>query len=198
MKKVILFVIFQIILTNNAIANCNLNLVIASGKYIEELDKSKIYKYVNNSVCEVLDYEIGKCSKTQSAELKKAFNVHAVHRNYCQPHLPPPESAPDKKLFMKGADLFSWNDFQGFQWYALLPGTNRTKTTKELTDVKNSEWHLIQKLQQLPPQTEVNWNNLVTIQDKKNLNFSYPPSGVVKAIEQNAVKANLKLKILTD
>lgn len=198
MKKLILFVFFQIILTNNANANCNLNLVKATGKYIEELEKAKIVKYQNISVCEVLDYEIGKCSKIQSSELKKAFNIQAVHRNYCQPFLPPPESAPDKELFMKGADLFSWKDFQGFQWYALLPGTNRPKTTKELTDVKNSEWHLLQKLQQLPPRIDVNWNNLVTIQDKKNLDFSYPPPEVVKGIEQNAAKANLKLNILTE
>ena len=39
---------------------------------------------------------------------------------------------------MKGADLYSWRDQSGYVWYALLPGTNRVKSTKELIESKIS------------------------------------------------------------
>lgn len=193
MKSILLFLVLQNAFFNFAIAECNLNLTIASGKYIEELEKAKLTKYQNSSVCEVLDYEIGKCSNSQKTKLEKAFNVKAVHGNYCQPHLPPPQQVLNKQEFMKGAELYSWKDFQGFQWYALLPGTNRTKTTSELIAGKMSEGLLFEKFKEIPPNTEMSWNNLVSIQDKQNLEFSTPNKEVVRNLTKAAQKAGLKI-----
>lgn len=192
MKKVFLFL--QVVLLKPASADCNLNLTIASGKYIEELEKAKVTKYQNNSVCEVLDYEIGKCSASQMTKVAKAFNVKEVHRNFCQPHLPPPQGALDKDQFMKGAELYSWKDFQGFHWYALLPGTNRKKSTTEVLAAKSNEWSLQEKLKQLPPQTEISWNNLALIDDQQNLEFSVPSQNVIREVTTSAVSAKLKLE----
>lgn len=195
MKTIFLFFAFQIAFLSSAQAECNLKLTIAAGQYIEELEKIGATKYQNNSVCEVLDYEIGKCSATQKAKIEKAFNVKEVHRNYCQPHLPQAEGLMNKEAFMKGAELYSWKDFQGFQWYTILPGTNRSKTTQEITAAKNNEWQLLEKLKQLPPSTEISWNNVVHLQDQKTLEFSIPSKDVIKKFTKAATEAKLKLSI---
>ncbi len=195
MKKIFLFFIFQSVLMSMAFADCNLNLVIAAGKYIEELEKAKLTKYQNKSVCEVLDYEIGQCSNTQKVKLGKAFNVNEVHRNYCQPHLPPPSHPLIQEDFMKGAALYSWRDFQGFQWYALLPGTNRMMTTKELIAAKSNEWQLRKKFKELQQSTEISWNNLVGVEDKQNLEFLRPNKAVVNRLTKAAADAKLKILI---
>ncbi len=194
MKKIVLFLMFQNILIDFAFADCNLNLTIATGKYIEELEKAKLTNYQNNSVCEVLDYEIGQCSKAQKVKLEKAFNVKEVHRNYCQPHLPEPAYLL-KENFMKGAQLYSWKEFQGFHWYALLPGTNRPKTTKELISVKSSEWQLLEKFKQLPPAVEIGWNILSTVEDKQNLEFSNPTKDALKRVMKAGAEAKLKISL---
>ncbi len=94
---------------------------------------------------------------------------------------------------MKGAELFSWKDHNGYPWYALLPGTNRLKTTKEITDNKVTSDYLMEVILNLPPGTEVSWNNLGAVEDRKNLEFSIPAT---VASELNARAAQAKIKLV--
>jgi len=177
-------------------ADCNLKVATAAGRYLAALEEAKLTKYQNNSACEVLSYEFWNCTEKQKSKLKSAFNPIEVLGNYCQPHLPPAPSAIDKVQFTKGAELYSWRDRGGYVWYALLPGTNRTKGTKELTDSKVSPGYLKQVLKSLPSKTPVLWNNLVGVDDKSTLEFSLPDDKTLKEILKSAELAGLQITIV--
>lgn len=176
-------------------AVCNIDVALAAGRYIAELEKADLARYQNNSVCEVLDYEVSTCSETQLAKLQSAIDVKEVRGNYCQPHLPPPKTPPAKDVFMKGAELYSWKEQAGYHWYALLPGTNRAKTTKELVANRLTRDALKRLLQELRPSTDVTWNNLARIDDKQKLEFSLPNEPVRSEITEAAKKAQVALKV---
>lgn len=177
-------------------AECSLKVATAAGRYLAALEQAKLTKYQNNSVCEVLSYEFWNCTEKQKSKLKSAFNLIEVLGNYCQPHLPPAPSAIDKVQFMKGAELYSWRDQGGYVWYALLPGTNRTKAAKELTDSKVSPGYLKQVLKSLPAKTPVLWNNLVGVDDKSALEFSLPDDTTLKEILKSAELVGLQITIV--
>ncbi len=179
-----------------ALADCNLKVATAAGQYLAALEEGKLTKYQNNSVCEVLNYEFWNCTEKQKTKLKSAFNLREVLGNYCQPHLPPPKNTLSNEQFMKGADLYSWRDHSGYTWYALLPGTNRTKNTKELTENKVSPGYLKQELKNLPSKTEITWNNLVSIDDKSDLEFSIPDDKTLRDILKSAEQGNLKITVV--
>ncbi len=185
--------VMLMIFTNLTWATCNVDLAKSSGRYLVELEKVKLRSYQNSSTCEVLDQELSNCSKGQLAKIEKSFNVKNVLHNYCQPHLPP-YPVTNKKQFVKGADLFSWKEHEGYYWYAILPGTNRLKTSKEILAKKLSYRYLKAKLEQLPPNIEINWNNLVTVDDKRNLEFSAPSKKIVDQIKVYASKSKLILR----
>ncbi len=183
-------------LSSISFADCNLKVATAAGQYLAALEEAKLTKYQNNSVCEVLNYEFWNCTEKQKTKLKSAFNLKEVLENYCQPHLPPPKNTIQKEWFMKGADLYSWRDHSGYLWYALLPGTNRTKSTKELIESKVSPGYLKQELKTLPSKTEIAWNNLVSVDDKVNLVFSLPDDKTLKDILKSAELGNLKITVV--
>lgn len=177
-------------------ADCNLKVATAAGQYLATLEEANLRMYQNNSVCEVLNYEFWNCTEKQKSKLKSAFNLREVLGNYCQPHLPPPKNAIAKDQFMKGGDLYSWRDASGYVWYALLPGTNRNKTTKELTESKVSPGYLKQELKNLPAETQLAWNNLDRLEDKTNLEFSLPDDKTLKDILKSAKTANLQITVV--
>jgi len=193
MLKNLLFFIAVFILALPVLADCNLKMATAAGQYIAELEKARLQRYQNNSVCEVLNYEFWNCSKPQKEKLKKSFDVKQVLGNYCQPHLPPPKQEMKKEEWMKGGDLYTWKDCSGYYWYALLPGTNRNKTTKELIENKVNEGYLKELIAKAPQNTELSWNNLSTISDKEKLDFSLPPTTISTEIKNAAELAKLKL-----
>lgn len=197
MKYLKLFVSLLFILSGSAsFADCNLKVATSAGQYLEALEKSDLRKYQNNSVCEVLSYEFWNCSKAQKKKLESSFDLKEVLGNYCQPHLPPPKHSINKDHFIKGADLYSWRDHSGYIWYALLPGTNRTKSAKELTENKVSPGFLKQELKNLPSKTEITWNNHVAVEDKSDLKFSLPEEKTLKEIVSSAESAGLKITVL--
>ncbi|MFN8847705.1 MAG: hypothetical protein ACK5W9_12715 [Bdellovibrionales bacterium] len=179
-----------------SLAECNLKVATAAGQYLAALEEAKLRKYQNNSTCEVLNYEFWNCTEKQKSKLKSAFNLKEVLGNYCQPHLPPPKNAIDKDYFMKGAELYSWQDYSGYVWYALLPGTNRSKNAKDLNENKTSPGYLKQELKNIPPKTQIVWNNLSAIEDKSSLDFSIPDEKTVKDIVKNAEQAGLKVIVV--
>lgn len=71
-------------------ATCSVELAIASGKYLIELENSKLQEYQGGGACVVLDSEIKKCSNSQKVIIERAFDVEEVLGNICMPHLPPP------------------------------------------------------------------------------------------------------------
>ena len=147
-------------------------------------------------MCEVLNYEFWNCTEKQKSKLKSAFNLREVLGNYCQPHLPSPKNTIDKAQFMKGADLYSWRDHSGYVWYALLPGTNRNKSAKEITESKVSPGYLKQELKNLPSKTQIAWNNLVAVEDKSNLEFTLPDDKTLKDIVKSAESVDLKITVV--
>ncbi len=191
----LVFSLLCFLFASTSFADCNLKVATAAGQYLAALEEAKLTKYQNNTVCEVLNYEFWNCTENQKSKLKSAFNLREVLGNYCQPHLPSPKNSIDKAQFMKGADLYSWQDRSGYFWYALLPGTNRTKSTKELIERKMSPGFLKQELSHLPANTEIAWNSLVTIQDKSNLEFSLPDDKTLKDILKNAKAVDLQITI---
>lgn len=178
-----------------SLAECNFDVALASGRYIAELEKAELRRYQNNSVCEVLDNEVSSCSEGQLAKLQKAFDIKEVRGNYCQPHLPQPRTPPAKDAFLKGAELYSWKEYAGYHWFALLPGTNRQKTTKELIANRITRAVLKQILQNLRPSTDVTWNNLARIDDRQKLDFSVPNEAARSEIIEAAKKAQVGLKV---
>lgn len=195
MKQIYFFAV-MLFFGFNSFAECNLKLASVAGQYLAELEKARLQKYQNNSVCEVLDYELANCSDSQKEKLKKDFDYIEVWGNYCQPHLPPPKNALSKDYFIKGADLFSWQDQSGYYWYSVLPGTNRLKKMKEIVENKISEGALKEMFKQIPEDTDIHWNSMYQMNDKKkNIEFSLPPKKALDGIKTKASQAKLKLQI---
>lgn len=190
------FIVLYLFWGSYSFAECNLKVATAAGQYLASLEDANLRKYQNNSVCEVLNYEFWNCTEKQKSKLKSVFNLKEVLGNYCQPHLPPPKNTVDKDSFMKGAELYSWQDYSGYVWYALLPGTNRTKNTKELNEIKMSPGYLKQELKNIPLKTQISWNNLVTIDDKSNLEFTLPDEKAVRDIVKSAEQIGLKVIVV--
>ena len=85
------FIEADTVITSYAHANCNLNLALASGTYLVELEKEKLREYQRGGACKVLDSEFKKCNEKQKSQLSKAFELREVLGNICMPHLPPPK-----------------------------------------------------------------------------------------------------------
>jgi hypothetical protein len=194
MKTLISALILVCLQSSISHAECNFEVAKSAGGYIAALEKAKLQRYQNNSVCEVLSYEFWNCTEQQKTALNKAVNVKEVLGNYCQPHLAVTQIEGDGNAYMKGASLYSWKDDSGYHWYALMPGTNRTKTTQELLQNKVPEGFLKMHLPNLPAGTEISWNNLVNLADPKGLSFELPPSSATREIQQKAKLAKLKLQ----
>lgn len=192
----LLSLVLYLSLGSYSFAECNLKVATAAGQYLAALENAKLRKYQNNSTCEVLYYEFWNCTEKQKSKLKSAFNLKEVLGNYCQPHLPPPKNTIDKDNFMKGAELYSWQDYSGYVWYALLPGTNRTKSAKELNENKTSPGYLKQELRNIPSKTQIVWNNLAAIEDKSSLDFRFPEEKTVKDLEKSAEQVGLKVIVV--
>lgn len=193
LPSTIVFLIFSS--SQYLFAECNIKVAIAAGQYLAVLEVAKLTKYQNNSVCEVLNYEFWNCTERQKSQLKSAFNLKEVLGNYCQPHLPPPKNSIDNDAFMKGTDLYSWRDYNGYIWYALLPGTNRTKTTKEIIENKISPGLLKREIQNLPLKIHISWNTLATIEDKANIELILPDKKTQKEIQNAAGQRKIEVRI---
>ena len=59
--------------------------------------------------------------------------------------------------YMKGYELYSWQQPPGLWHYALLIGTNRLKSPSEVTSYAITEAELRSRLQQLPALEDVFW-----------------------------------------
>ena len=186
------FFISLILLASHVWAQCNLNLIKASANYIIELENAKLRSYQNSSVCEVLDQEFGSCSKSLMSKLENTLNIKEVLGNYCQPHLPPYPST-NKEHFLKGAQLFSWKESEGYYWYAILPKTNHQISGNEIMENKISYVRLLVKLGQLPSDIHIYWNSLSFVDNKSNIRFSLPAKAIVKKVEARIAKAKLTL-----
>jgi hypothetical protein len=95
--------------------------------------------------------------------------------------------------WMKGADLYSWKESTGQVWYALLPGTNRTKHSEELLNAKITSSELISKLKQMPKNTDVSWNNSVGFDNTASLKLTLPSKSESRVIKKKMAELGLKL-----
>lgn len=179
------------ILASAASAECRLPLALAAGQYLNQLERYHLQKYQNNSVCEVLSYEYWNCDSKQKVVLEKTIPVKEVLGNYCMPHLPPPVSF-EPGAFTKGAELFSWRDDHGYLWFSIMPGTNREKTTQEISAAKVSEGFLKKQLTQLPEGITLSWNSLSAVHEPKELEFALPPKSLVTEIKRLAAARKLQ------
>ncbi len=186
------FCTFIILIPSLFFAKCNLNLARTSAIYINELEKAELRSYQNNSVCEVLEQELGLCSKKQLKKINKKVKVAEILHNYCQPHLPP-YPVTKKESFFKGAELYSWKEHEGYFWFSLLPGTNRLKDLKEIKLNRLSYNYLLEKIKQLPPNIQIGWNNEVLTKQIPGFKASFPPSETTKEIKAQIKKLKLTL-----
>lgn len=196
MKHSILFSLACFFVSSVSNAECNLKVATAAGHYLSALEAAKLRSYQNSSVCEVLNYEFWNCTERQKTKLNAEFDLKQVLGNYCQPHLPPPIKNLTQESLVKAAELYSWQDQSGYLWYALLPGSNRNKTTKELITSKMSPGYMLLELRNLPQNTEIVWNNVVLIEDKSNLEFSLPEEKALRKIVNAAEQAKLKVTVV--
>lgn len=102
-------------------------------------------------------------------------------------------SSADASVWMKGADLYSWIDL-GQTWYALLPGTNRLKHSDELLKAKVTSAELMKKLDRVPKETYVTWNNSVGLENAASLKLALPPKQELKLIKNKMAKLRLKVQ----
>jgi hypothetical protein len=194
--KVLITALLSLSFHSTSFAECNLKVAKAAGQYLAVLEKEKLRRYQNNSVCEVLSYEFWNCTEKQKSKLNVAFNAKEVLGNYCHPHLPPPKNYISKEQYMKGADLYSWQDYSGYVWMAILPGTNRTRSTKELIESKVSPGYIKLEIKNIPSKSKITWNNLVSIEDKSNLEFSLPNDKTIKEIMKSGEQADIDITVI--
>jgi len=90
----------------------------------------------------------------------------------------------------KGVELYSWKDAKGAWVFALLSGTNRLKTEKEVKDVRNQIAGieaLKKALGHLAAGENVSWTHRIE-------GFRYPPAETVKEIKEYATKVDVQLR----
>jgi hypothetical protein len=93
----------------------------------------------------------------------------------------------------KGYELYSWQDEAGRWLYALLPGTNRLKSSQEIHNGRIAESELRDTLRKLPPGETVTWcppPNLTT-----DIVFALPPDPVVRDLLALAASRRFALSL---
>jgi hypothetical protein len=110
---------------------------------------------------------------------------------------------------MKGYELYSWQ-VEGQWHFTLITGTNRNKTTEEITTGENfisqAGWVKIRAedietvkviLSKLTEDEEVSWLNGQRSEPfpGEAVNFSFPPAAEVDALKQQAGKYGIKLNV---
>jgi hypothetical protein len=89
MHKLFVALVF-FLLSLSVHASCNLDLAMASGRYLTELEKAKLQEYQGGGACKILDGEFRKCTRNQKKKLSSLLDLKEVLGNICMPHLPPP------------------------------------------------------------------------------------------------------------
>ena len=93
----------------------------------------------------------------------------------------------------KGVELYSWKECSSCVWqFALLPGTNRTKTVTEIKDRTRTIFgvsELRQHLLRLPREENVFWNS------RSPAGFSLPETDTIAELVAFAAKHNVTLKV---
>lgn len=122
----------------------------------------------------------------------------------------PPSSLPHSE---KGYELYSWTEREGGPWhYTLVTGTNRQKTSEELTTgedmLTEDGWvklsvtgtaALLQLLERLPAGEQVFWHSAVPAPaGAEGGQFRLPGQAAVTAVEARCRELELQLTVVTD
>jgi len=97
------------------------------------------------------------------------------------------EPARNTKPMFKGVELYSWKDAKSGEWlFSLLPGTNRMKTYKEVTDpllaIKGTE-ALKKNLSKLAVGEQVLWFNTIDKMQPVGVpRLSFPPEQMMNEL----------------
>jgi len=98
----------------------------------------------------------------------------------------------------KGVELYSWKDSKSGEWcFSLLPGTNRMKTYREVTDplfTKKGADALKKALATLAIGEQVLWFNTIDkMQPVGNPHLTFPPESMMKELSDYC--ASLKVHL---
>jgi hypothetical protein len=99
----------------------------------------------------------------------------------------------EEKPRFKGVELYSWKDNGGDWMFAMVSGTNRLKTEKEVKAAPNQfkgDGDLKKALARLAVGELVIWIHRIE-------GFQYPPEATRKEIEKAAKDAKVRLEIAT-
>lgn len=102
------------------------------------------------------------------------------------------EPTREPKPRFKGVEMYSWKDDKGDWKFALLNGTNRQKTEKEVKEAETvyaGEEKLVAALKLLAEGEHVFWSN------HRLDGFAKPADEVVKRVKKAAKGAKLKLDV---
>ena len=104
-----------------------------------------------------------------------------------------PEPARASQPMFKGVELYSWPDPANKQWrFALLPGTNRMKTSAEVLGspaAVGSIEELKQRISLLAPGESVFWHV------PADARFAVPSSGVIRDIVNHAATSGVTVTV---
>ncbi len=112
------------------------------------------------------------------------------------------EPARNTTPMFKGVELYSWKDSKSSEWYfSLLPGTNRNKTYKEVTDplvtIKGAD-ALRKALAMLAQGEQVFWFNTIDRRESAgNTPLSFPPEEIMKELCDYCTPLNVHLNYPT-
>lgn len=90
--KQTLSILTSLLIAAAAHAECNLNLALASGHYLVELERAGLQSLQSGGACTVLDAEYKKCTTSQRKQLEAELDLREVLGNICMPHLPAPKN----------------------------------------------------------------------------------------------------------
>ncbi|MGV8125538.1 MAG: hypothetical protein AB2L14_37825 [Candidatus Xenobiia bacterium LiM19] len=108
------------------------------------------------------------------------------------------EPARNASPMFKGVELYSWKDSKSAEWcFSLLPGTNRMKTYREVTDplfTKKGVDALKKALTTLATGEQVFWFNTIDkMQPVGNPHLTFPPEPMMKELSDYC--ASLKVHL---
>jgi len=108
------------------------------------------------------------------------------------------EPARNARPMFKGVELYSWKDSKSGEWcFSMLPGTNRMKTYREVTDplcIKKGADALKKELATLATGEQVFWFNTIDkMQPVGNPHLSFPPEAMMKELSDYC--ASLKVHL---
>src|SRR5262249_19025730 len=124
------------------------------------------------------------------AMLTSAFPCSGTSPELPQPSAPP-AARSELPHFLKGYEIYSWQEPHDHWHFALLGGTNRLKSPSEISSAAISEAELRSRLAKLPALEDVAWCPPAELKMQPPLEI--PPKQIVDSLLELAHRLNIHL-----